>query len=111
MPPRAESLSPKTEVDPLSGEELLEHPPPEFHYMDVCSIEDPKHTSFLKIGNYPDVITLGERDYIKEADEDGDLPTSELKGVPPDINTDSFIRQRIDINPAAPNWFEVRIVH
>jgi hypothetical protein len=112
-PARAQSLSHKTEVDPLSGEELLENPPPDFHYMDVRPLKAPENittTSFLKISNYPDVITVGERDYIKEADEDGDPPASELKGSPPDIITDSFIKERIDINPAAPNWFKERIV-
>jgi hypothetical protein len=67
-------------VDPLSGEELLEHPPPEFHYYDVRPLEPP--ASLLKITPHRDVITVGEKDYIREVDDDEEgvteIPTDDL---------------------------------
>src|SRR5271155_5196336 len=71
-------------TDPASGEELLEHPPPEFHYHDCRPIEP--YSSFLKIMAHRDVITVGERDYIKDVDEDisAEVPTEQLK-MPPDV--------------------------
>src|SRR6202035_626842 len=105
--------------------ELLEQPPPEFMYMDTRPLEVDTTTSFLKITAHKDVITVGERDYIKDIDEDGedkpksyvdqngkDKPKSrkENESIPPDIITDAFIRERFDINPAAPNWFKERII-
>jgi hypothetical protein len=111
-PPKATPIE-NVEIDPTSGEELLEQPPPEFHYMDVRLLEEPvqSSTSFLKITAHDDVITVGEKDYIKDVDEDGDdKPETADKNIPPDIITDAFIKDRLDINPAAPNWFKERIM-
>jgi hypothetical protein len=72
-PPKATPIE-NVSIDPLSGEEVMEHPPPEFHYMDARQDDDV--TSFLKITTHSDVITVGERDYIKDIDEDGDDRTN-----------------------------------
>lgn len=109
-PPTATPVESAT-IDPATGEELLEHPPPEFHYMDVRPIGEDRFASLLKISTYSDVITVGEKDYINDIDEDGeDTDLKEPDPIPPDIITDAFIQERLDINPAAPNWFKERII-
>lgn len=110
-PPSAVAIE-NVVTDPVSGAELFEQPPPDFHYIDVRSLEIDNKAHFLKITTHGDVITVGQRDYIKDIDEEGeDKPISEMeKDFPPDVITDEFIRERFDINPAAPNWFKERII-
>lgn len=110
-PPEAKPMDQVT-VDPISGMELLEQPPPEFHYIDVRPLCDEDYTPFLKITTHKDVITVGERDYIREIDEDEEHKEEKKSEdvLPPDIITDTFVRDRLDINPAAPNWFKERII-
>src|SRR6202023_986075 len=58
-PPEANSME-NVIIDPTTGMEMLERPPPEFHYIDVRPSSDDNYTSFLKISTYKDVITVGE---------------------------------------------------
>ena len=107
-PPKA---TPLIKYDPDSGEELLEHPPLDFHYLHVKPIES---TIFLKITPQKDVITIGEKDYVtktdgEEGEGDTEIPTDDLK-MPPDVITDTFVKERFDINPEVPQSFKDKII-
>src|SRR5579862_602999 len=68
-PSKAFHLADK-EVNSHSSKELLKQPLPDFYYMNVRSLKEHPYATFFKIESYSDVITVRERNYIKEADQD-----------------------------------------
>jgi len=103
--------SPSSEaVDPLSGIPLipLPHQATRFSYFDTGKSAVP----FLKVSVTPSVISIGERDYLKDVELDGDVaPTPSIpKDFTPPTISDTYIRSHIDINPIAPTWFKDAMV-
>jgi hypothetical protein len=93
-------------IDPASGEELLESPPADFHFLDVRPLE---LNYELQVRFYSSVITVGTRDYIALADDAGD-GSKEASSVLPPVLADSFVRSQVDIDTAAPAWFKDQII-
>ena len=62
----------------------------------------------------PSVISIGERDYLQDAELDGasdDPPsTSITKDFSPPTLSDTYIHSVIDIYPGAPRWFKDAMV-
>jgi RNase H-like domain found in reverse transcriptase/Reverse transcriptase (RNA-dependent DNA polymerase) len=94
------------DVDPLSGIPFETSPPAPsqlFSYLDTHKPFVP----FLRVSVSPFIISIGERDYLKDAELDNLEPL--VTSVPKDFLTltisDSYVRSVIDIYPAAPAWF------
>jgi hypothetical protein len=89
-------------VDATSGLQLeTKKETVSFSFFDVREKEVP----CLKVSASCNVISIGERDYVKDAEPDNDTPNVTPMQNPP-LFTDTYVRSRVDINPAAPNWFK-----
>jgi hypothetical protein len=64
---------------------------------------------FLKESVSPSVISIGECDYLKDAELDNKNPDS-ISSIPKDFSaptiSDTYIRSVIDIYSEAPSWFK-----
>jgi len=93
-------------VDPLSRISLE---PRQFSFFNG----NQKSVPFLKVSVTPSVISIGECDYLQDAELDGaseDPSTSIPKDFSPPTLSDTYIRTLIDIYPGAPEWFKDAMV-
>jgi Zinc knuckle len=99
---------PAESVDPLSGIPLeIPRQDPRFSYLNTRKPAVP----FLKVLVAPSVISISERDYLKDAELDDDPPTSRIPrdfAVP--TISDTYICSVIDIYPNSPSWFKDAMV-
>jgi len=79
----------------------------QFSYLDTRKPVVP----FLKVSVAPSVISIGERDYLKDAELEEDPPSFRIPRnfVVPTIS-DTYIRPVIDIYPSSPSWFKDAMV-
>ena len=97
-------------IDALSGLPLEPQQDARFSYLNIRKPIVP----FLKVSVNPSVITISERDYLKDAELDNDPVESFSDSTIADCSsptlTDNYVHTRIDINPLAPAWFKDAMV-
>jgi len=81
-----------------------------FSYLDTRKLAVP----FLKVSVLPSVISIGERDYLTDAELDAELDLAPASAIPLHIDiptiSDTYIRANIDIYTGAPAWFKDAMV-
>ena len=107
LTPSAAVKSESDAVDPLSGIPLESR---QFSFFNA----NQRTVPFLKVSVAPSVISIGERDYLQDAELDGPseeaISTSIPKDFSPPTLSDTYVRSVIDIYPGAPEWFKDAMV-
>jgi hypothetical protein len=99
-------------IDPTSGIPTisLPHQDARFSYLDTRKLTIP----FLKVSVSPSVISIGERDYLKDKELDAELDPASASAIPPHIDvptiSDTYICANIDIYTGASAWFKNAMV-